>query len=69
MANGAKRLEAYRVQWRLTRAQLAAICGVSPSQITRWLDRKRCPSYATALDVERATGVPAVSWRAEWGDI
>lgn len=46
----------------ITRAAVAASCGVSAQTVSAWLAGKWAPSHAAALVLERLYGVPRWAW-------
>lgn len=61
-SEGARLLARIMAEQGLSKAALAARCGVSDSTIGRWLSGARTPDAQSLAMLETATGIPARTW-------
>ena len=59
---GPESLQAWLTEERRTQMWLAGQIGVSQTAVSSWLRGARPPPLATALAIQRLTGIPVESW-------
>lgn len=68
MPHGRERLRDWIDRSRLTQRAAAELLGIHYTFLSQLLNNDRTPALATAVRIERVTGIPVESWMPTDGD-